>query len=392
MSIHKPQDAGELARIVAGAAASGRALDIMGGGSKRALGQAREDHAAQADTVELSEFSGIVAYEPSELVLTAGAATPLPMVEALLAERGQMLAFEPPDWRALLGSGDRTPTLGGILATNLSGPRRFKAGAARDHFLGFQAVNGRGEEFKAGGRVVKNVTGYDLCKLMAGSYGTLAILTEVTVKVLPRPETERTLLLRDPGMTALTAAPGTPHEVSGAAHLPWDGITALRVEGFGPSVEYRCRALRELLDPSGAAAELDADASAAFWRELREVHSFFAAGDFPVLWRLSVPPAEAARILETLVPRLSAKACLDWGGGLVWLGLPAEREGEVATIRAELRDCGGHATLIRGGEAFRRAVAVFEPPAPALRALSERVKDSFDPCHILNPGRLYRGS
>lgn len=391
MILHKPQDSQELARIVADAAASGGALDILGGGSKAALGRCREKGAAPADTVDLSALSGIIAYEPSELVLTARAATPLPAVESLLAEHGQMLAFEPPDWRTLLGSEHRTPTLGGILATNLSGPRRFKAGAARDHFLGFRAVNGRGEEFKAGGRVVKNVTGYDLCKLMAGSWGTLAILTEVTVKVLPRPETERTLLLPDSGMTALLAAPATPHEVSGAAHLPWDAVTALRVEGVGPSVEYRCRRLRDAFDPEGRATELDAAASAAFWRDLREVDSFFPLAAFPVLWRLSVPPAESVRILRTLAAPLSAKTCLDWGGGLVWLGLSGEREGDASAIRAAFRDCGGHATLIRGSEAFRQTAEVFEPPAAALRALSERVKDSFDPRHILNPGRLHRG-
>src|SRR5579864_7211182 len=190
MTAFRPHDERELSDIVAAALAREEPLEIVAGGSKRGLGRPLQT----PHTLDMSAFAGIRSYEPEELVLTAGAATPMQVIERALAERGQMLAFEPPDWRRLLGSENAQPTLGGVTACNLSGPRRIKAGAARDHLLGFRAVSGRAEAFKAGGRVVKNVTGYDLSKLMAGSYGTLAALEEVTVKVLPRPETAATVL------------------------------------------------------------------------------------------------------------------------------------------------------------------------------------------------------
>src|SRR5438105_7587452 len=215
-----PSDLGELREAVAEALAAEEPVEVVGGGSKRALGRPVQ----AAHTLDLSRLSGIRDYAPSELVLTAGAATPLGEIERALAEHNQMLAFEPPGWGGLLGVEDLAPTLGGILACNLSGPRRIKAGAARDHFLGFRAVSGRGEIFKAGGKVVKNVTGYDLSKLMAGSYGTLAALEEVTVKVLPRPEAVATVLFAGvdgpDAVGRLARALASPHEVSGAAYLP----------------------------------------------------------------------------------------------------------------------------------------------------------------------------
>src|SRR5690242_11526942 len=235
MSRFTPADIDELCETVSEALAAEEPVEIVGGGSKRALGRPVQ----AAHTLDLSRLSGIRDYAPSELVLTAGAATPLAEIELALDDAGQMLAFEPPRWHALLG-GEGAPTLGGVLACNLAGPRRLKAGAARDHFLGFRAVSGRGESFKAGGKVVKNVTGYDLCKLMAGSYGTLAALEEVTVKVLPRPETAATVLFAglDPAAAVrlMSAALGSPHEISGAAYLPAGygavpaGSVALRVE------------------------------------------------------------------------------------------------------------------------------------------------------------------
>jgi len=379
MTDYRPENSGELAAIVAAAFGDGETLAVTGGGSKSALGRPIET----ASTLDLGAFSEVIAYEPSELVLTVGAATPLARIEALLAEHNQMLAFEPPDWRRLLGSEDKSQTLGGILSTNLSGSRRPNAGAARDHFLGFKAVNGRGEEFKAGGRVVKNVTGYDLCKLMAGAYGTLGVLTEVTVKVLPAPETVRTLLLQGAEPGVLTTALATPHEVSGATWLPSDKVAALRIEGFGPSVAYRSRKLLELCRLE--CLELDEADSISFWRGIGDADSLQT---FPALWRLSVPPARGAAILEALTGRLSGKGYLDWGGGLIWLGLPEERPEDAAVIRGAFQDCGGHATLVRGNAWLRAAIPVFEPLPPPLAALSARVKASFDPGQILNPGRI----
>src|SRR5436305_11471584 len=275
-----PSDLGELRDAVAEALAAEEPVEVVGGGSKRGLGRPLQ----AAHTLDLSRLSGIRDYAPSELVLTAGAATPLAEIERVLAEQGQMLAFEPPGWCGLLGVDEASPTLGGVLACNLSGPRRIKAGAARDHFLGFRAVSGRAEIFKAGGKVVKNVTGYDLPKLLAGSYGTLAALEEVTIKVLPQAETVATVLFAgvapEPAGRLMNAALGSPHEVSGAAYLPpgtamplalpvRPGTIALRVEGPAPSVAFRRDAL---LREHGAGGETLAESeSLAFWRAIGEV-------------------------------------------------------------------------------------------------------------------------
>jgi len=300
-----------------------------------------------------------------------------------------------------------------MLACNLAGPRRIKAGAARDHFLGAQAVSGRGEVFKIGGRVVKNVTGYDLCKLLAGSHGTLAAMTEVTLKVLPAPEKTRTVLLfgldDDRAVQAMTRALQSSHEVSGAAHLPaalaagsavsyvagaGTSVTAVRVEGPGPSVEHRANALRRELSDLAKSEELHSANSRSFWAELRDVAPL-AAHTERVVWKISVPPAEGARVAARLSDGQDALSYFDWGGGLIWLALPASDalafEARHAAVRAAFADCGGHATLVRAPEEVRARVPVFQPQDPAHAALSERVKDSFDPKRILNPGRMYAG-
>src|SRR5947207_11040117 len=304
MSRFLPADLDELREAIAEALAAEEPLEVVGGGSKRGLGRPLQT----AHTLDLSRLSGIRDYAPSELVLTAGAATPLAEIERALAEQGQMLAFEPPGWCGLLGVEDAAPTLGGILACNLSGPRRIKAGAARDHFLGFRAVSGRAEIFKAGGKVVKNVTGYDLPKLMAGSYGTLAALEEVTIKVLPQPETVATVLfagvLPEAAGRLMSVALGSPHEVSAAAYLPSGtamplalavrpSTVALRVEGPAPSVAFRRDSLlREHVD-SGASSTLADSESVAFWRAIGEVAPLAGLGE-RAIWRVSVAPARGA--------------------------------------------------------------------------------------------------
>lgn len=407
MSLHKPDDAQQLRDLVGWAAAEEQPLEIVGGGSKRVLGR----HLQVAHTLDLSALAGIISYEPSELVLTARAATPLAEIESVLAAKAQMLAFEPADWGKLLGS-SAAPTLGGTISCNMSGPRRFKSGAARDHFLGFSAVNGRGEAFKAGGKVVKNVTGYDLCKLIAGAYGTLAVLSEVTIKVLPKPEKTRTVLVRgldeERALAAMSAALNSPHEVSGAAHMPAElarrsavsyvagagaAMTALRVEGPGPSVVHRCEALRRELAVYGPSEELHSENSARFWREVRDVAPF-AADAGRIIWRVSLPPANAAAVMRRIAERCDVAHFFDWGGGLLWLavaptGTNGGEDGGAGAIRAALAGQ-GHATLLRGPAALRAVVPVFEPPAPALAALTARVKESFDPRRIFNPGRMYR--
>lgn len=398
-----PADGRQLVEAIEWAVAGGHPLEVLAGGTKRALGRPVQSEA----TLDVSALSGIESYEPAELVLTAKPGTPLAEIEAAVAAAGQMLAFEPANLGELLGAGGGA-TLGGAIAGNLSGPRRIKAGAARDHFLGLQAVSGRGEAFKAGGKVVKNVTGYDLCKLLAGSWGTLAVLTEVTVKVLPAPERTRTVLvfgLDDVRATeAMGAAMASPHEVSGAAHLPQpcaarsavsyvagsgQAVTAVRVEGFGISVEARCRSLREHLAAYGPVEELHSKNSATFWREVREVAPF--VGDDRPVWRLSVPPATGARVVGDITGAVKADAYFDWAGGLIWLAVPQREVAAEGAVRWAVGQHGGHATLIRAAHDLRAALPVFQPQAPAVAALSARMKQSFDPARVLNPGRMYAG-
>jgi glycolate oxidase FAD binding subunit len=410
MTVFQPADAAEATEIVAWAAAEKQTLEIIGGGSKRALGRPPSTE----HTLQLAALCGIVDYDPAELVLTARAATPMATIEAQLNMQRQMLGFEPPDLRGLLAGGlpadGHEPTLGGVIACNLSGPRRVRAGAARDHFLGFAAVNGWGDAWKAGGRVVKNVTGYDMGKLQAGAYGTLSVLTEVTVKVLPRPETSCSLLLQgladEAAIQALAAALNSSHEVSAAAHLPaavairsriaavssaGSAVTAVRLEGPRPSVEYRAGALTGVL---GRAERLHAAESEALWAEIAAVQPILG-GENMVVWRVCPTPAASPALLRRVRSELeSAEAFYDWGGGLVWLALDAgEASGDcgAAVVRAAVAEAGGHATLIYASDAARQAVPVFEPAAGPLDALARRIKGSFDPFGILNPGRMQQG-
>mgnify|MGYP002630409646 FL=1 len=383
----KPRSAEELRQAVEWALNDGTTLDVRGQGSKTALGKPMEC----AQVLDLSGLSGIVDYAPEELVVTLRAGTPIGEVEALLAQRNQMLAFEPPDLGPLLGREAGQGTLVGAVMGNLAGPRRLSAGAARDHLLGFSGVNGRGEAFKSGGRVMKNVTGYDLSKLLAGSWGTLAVLDQVSVKVLPAPDQTRTLLLLGlddaAAVSAMCTAMGSPHDVSGAAHLP--GTTALRLEGVAPSVEARLKALRELLADSGARmAELGTLESRTFWREVRDVAPLKAAPD-AVVWKISCPPTEGPAIAARIkAQRPAAEVFYDWSGGLVWLALPASTDADHVAVRGAIGATGGHATLIRAPEAVRASVPVFHPQPAALAALAGRVKESFDPRRLFNPGRI----
>jgi len=400
----KARDAGDVEEAVRWALAEGKALEVVGRGSKRALGRPAQWDGA----LDLSALSGVTLYEPEELVLSARAGTPLREIESLVDSRNQELAFEPMDHGPLLGGLPARGSIGGTLAVNLSGPRRIKAGAARDHFLGFAGVSGRGERFKSGGRVVKNVTGYDLCKLVAGSWGTLAAMTEVTIKVLPRAETEMTLVvlgLADrAAMTAMAAAMGSACDVSGAAHLPARiaprmvpglarAATVLRIEGVEPSVIHRMRALAELMRTHGELATLDRERSVALWRAVRDVTPFAQqgpAGTYPV-WRISTAPTQGAELAAAIAQRIDAEFIYDWAGGLIWAVLaPAEDAGE-AVVRAATERCGGHATLIRAPAAIRAVVPVFTPEQGALAALTARVKQSFDPQGVLNAGRMWAG-
>ncbi|MCI0736784.1 MAG: FAD-binding protein [Beijerinckiaceae bacterium] len=396
MSHFIPASPAEAAEAVAAAAAAHIPLSITGLGSKAALGRPVKNPCR----LDLSRLSGISFYEPEELVLSALAGTPIESIEALLAENGQELAFEPISFAALYGTG--SGTIGGCLMANLSGPRRIKAGAVRDFVLGVKAVSGRGEIFKAGGRVVKNVTGYDLSRGIAGSFGTLAAATEVTLKVLPRGETEATLILLglDPGpaVRALCSAMGAPADVSGAAHLPpfaarsqgfSHAITALRIEGFAPSVAGRLDLLEALLKDFAPLERLDATGSLLLWRAIRDAAPLAEPRD-KIIWRISVAPAAGPKIAGAVARAHHSEALFDWSGGLVWLALDACPDAAARLFReAVARHGGGHATLVRAPLAMRETIPVFEPQPEGLAALSRRLKDAFDPYAILEPRRMW---
>lgn len=372
-------------------------VEIIGQGSKRQIGKPADG----SEVLDVSPLSGINFYEPEELVLSAKAGTPLTDIEKLLASNGQQLAFEPMDYGHLLTGKSNPGTIGGVLATNTSGPRRLKMGAARDHILGVEAVTGRGDIFKSGGRVMKNVTGYDLSKGLAGSWGTLAVITDVVFKVLPAAETESTLLIRgledDVAALTLAAAMGSSAEASSAAHLPYtvagsvlggalkgEPATLIRIEGFPVSVKARVDALAKQI---GIKSEvMDAKQSHALWLEIRDCMPFADGGNRPV-WRVSLAPMAGHAFVAELRLHAAVDAFYDWQGGLVWLRIDGAPEAEV--VRALVKKHGsGHATLIRASEDERRSIPVFEPQPAALAALTARVKEQFDPNDILNPGRM----
>ncbi len=395
-----PDSEAGVAAAVAAAAAARAPLAVEGNGTKRAL--LRPVQAAR--TLSLRNLSGITLYRPQELVIAARAGTPLPEIEAALAEKGQHLIAEPPDLSALFGA-DRPATLGGVVAANLSGPRRIAWGAMRDHVLGIRAVNGQGEVFRSGGRVLKNVTGLDLCKLLTGSHGTLGVLTEVTLKVLPAPEAVATLALPvadlAAGVRVLSAGLGSPYGVSGAALLP-SGLPAglpehglppgpvalLRIEEFAPSVAYRIGRLREALRQDGALVLEDA-ASRALWRAIRDALPLGATAEEAV-WRISVRPTAGPAVGQALAAAFGAKLLLDWGGGLVWAAGPAT-EAAHAAVMAAAAAAGGSFALFRGPEPLRAAVPVLPEEPEALAAIARRVKAVMDPAGILNPGRMRAG-
>jgi glycolate oxidase FAD binding subunit len=405
----KVRDAKDVEQVVRAAIASDQPLEIIGHGSRRPIGQPMATNAL----LDLSALNAVTSYEPNELIITVQAGAPLADVKSLIDSKNQQFAFEPMNTSMLLGTSD-LGTIGGMIGAGLAGPRRIKAGGARDHLLGAHAVSGFGDSFKAGGRVVKNVTGYDLCKLMAGSWGTLAVMTEVTLKVMPRPESERTLVLR--GLDdiianrAMTAALGSPFDVSGAAHVPnsarretvgalaglgspQQAVTLLRLEGILASASHRAAALAKTLSPFGVVEILEDAASAAVWSSVRDVEPFAAGGAQAAwqVWRIVCPPAAGGALGEKLARDTGADVIYDWGGGLIWAALPAKPDAQAALVRARVDSVGGHAMLVRASDECRRGVDVFHPQPGGLAALGERVRQSFDPKSILNRGRLTRG-
>lgn len=406
MTALTPTTEDEARVAVTDAVASRSPLAIEGGGTKAGIGRPAQSER----TLSAAGLTGITLNEPAELVISARAGTPLAEIVATLDAQGQQLTFEPMDYRPLLG-GTAEPTIGGVAAANVSGPRRIQAGAARDSLIGVRFVNGRGEMVKSGGRVMKNVTGLDLVKLMGGSWGTLGFLTQVTFKVLPKPERVATLVLGGlddrAAVAALSAALGSPFEVTGAAHLPGvgegDGRTLIRIEGFAASVEYRLGELRRLLRRAGDADILEGEVAASLWRSVRDVASFAHEVDATsrdlasrspdlasAVWRISVAPSHGPALTEAIGRAMPARWYYDWGGGLVWLACEASGDAGAAVIRAALGGR-GHATLVRAPVEVRAAIDVFEPMSEPLRRLTAGIKTSLDPDGIFNPGRMYAG-
>jgi glycolate oxidase FAD binding subunit len=385
-----------VADAVISAAAAREPLLIRGNGTK--AGMLRPVQAARV--LSTSGLSGVTLYSPSELIISAWAGTPLPEIETTLAKAGQHLIAEPPDLSALLGSTEHPQTIGGVVATNLSGPRRVAWGAMRDHVMGIRAVSGRGEVIHSGGRVLKNVTGLDLCKLFTGSHGTLGVITEVTLKVLPAPESSGTLVVpvsdARAGVAALSAALGSPYGVSGAAWLPADAaeragfvsaVALVRIEDFATSVVYRTEKLRGELGIPGIEI-LDDAASRQAWAAVRNAEVLSAAGTDAV-WRVSVRPSAGPGVLAA-ANAAGLNGFLDWGGGLVWLAGPANTQSHGA-IEAAARMAGGTWTLLRAPDSLRGAVDVVPPEVAALAVITRRLKAALDPHGILNPGRIYAG-
>ena len=368
-------------------------FEIQGGGT-RTIGRLDTQ---KRNLLSTKGMSGIIDYEPAEMVMIAKAGTPLAEIEKALKKGKQRMIFEPLDYRSLLGTKGK-PTIGGLIASNASGPRRFVAGACRDSFLGARFVNGKSDIIKAGGRVMKNVTGLDLIKLLAGSWGTLAPMTEVTFKVVPQVETEATLVLHglsnEKAAQAMAAAMATSCEVTGAAHLPENissglehiagkSATLLRIEGFENSVKIRIEKLQAILSAFGEQSVLNDKQTKTVWADIRDVKPFASGSNSPV-WRISVAPMTGHK----LAAKLGAEnAFFDWQGGLVWLQMDGEPEAD--KVRSVINKLGGgHATLVRTSDEQRQATQVFQPENSAVTAISKRIREQFDPMGKFYTGRM----
>lgn len=385
-----PADEAGICEAVRQARDAGRPLAIEGQGSKR--GMLRPVQASA--TLSTRALTGITLYRPQEMVLAARAGTTIAEIEAVLDAERQMLIAEPPDFSALFGH-DRPSTIGGMVATNLSGPRRIGAGGSlRDQLLGVRVLTGHAEAVRSGGRVHKNVTGLDLCKLLAGSHGTLGVLTEVTLKLLPRPETSITLSVAVPdfatGVAALSAGLGSPFGLSGAALLARGPTALLRLEDFSRFVGHRGGALKTLLSRFGEVSILEEAESVPLWREVRDAVALGAAPEEAV-WRLSVKPSEGPKVAAALQQAFGAKLLLDWGGGLVWVAGPATEAAHQA-VMAAAEAARGSFCLFRAPEALRGSQRVMPDEAPGLAAIAARVKAALDPAGVLNPGRMRAGA
>ena len=395
MSVLLPLSEPEARDMVVRARTIQEPLSIRGGGTRKMLGRPIKTRVA----LSTSMLTGITLFEPAEMVFSARAGTPVAMIEKALAEESQMLPFEPMDHRYLMAT-DSEPTIGGVFAANISGPARINRGACRDAAIGVRFVNGRGEIIKSGGRVVKNVTGLDLTKLLCGSFGTLGLVTEVSFRVIPRPERSVTLVLG--GLTdrqaveAMCRALGSPFDPDGVAHLPagiagTEAQTLIRIGNFSSSVDYRVRETSRRLRSFGTHSQLQETDSISLWRAVRNVE-FLAEPRDNAVWRLSIPPTkgpEAVALIAQSIPEF--QHYYDWGGGLIWLAIAGAGNAAAVAVRAAVAVTGGHATLVRASTELRSSVDPFPPLGPAFRKIAAGLKSSFDPDAILEPGRMYAG-
>ena len=373
MSEFAPGTEEEVRDCIRAALAEQRKLEVRGGGTKAELGTPDRD----TDILSTQGLTGIVDYDPSELVMTVRAGTPLVDVQRALAEANQHLAFEP--------YGNPQSTIGGIVAAGISGSRRLSAGAVRDYVLGFRAVSGRGEIFVAGGKVVKNVTGYDLSKLVTGSWGRLAALVEVTLKCVPAPQETETMcwhgIAKGDAWPLMARAMGMPTDVAAAAYLPGrgqdDARIILRLEGFRPSINSRKRVLSDRL---GSCDFVEPQAAAELWTKVRGGSGL--EGSAP-LWRISVPARRGLEI-SSLIDQRGGEWLADWAGGLIW----ARIEGYADDLRQCVGALGGHATLVEAKDNVRREVAALHLPVPGIAALNRRVRRAFDPGRVFETGRF----
>ena len=388
----QPRDERELSAAIVEAGRANTSLLVEGGASKSSIGRPVSDGATILSTRALG---GLVFYEPAELVFRARAGTRIADIVDALDQCNQMLPFEPMDYGQVLGN-ERNATIGGIAATNTSGPRRIASGACRDALIGIRMVNGLGESIASGGRVMKNVTGLDLVKLVCGAWGTLGAISEVTFRVVPKPECSLSLILHGlsdaEAVTALADALGSPFSVSGAAHIP-NGLrsrsaTIVRLEGFASSVRYRAAALTGLWKAHGAADTVGQNESEKIWRSMRDA-TYLRAVENEAVWKLSVAPSKAPALVAEIQRAAMVRHFYDWGGGLVWLAIEANDNAGKDAVRAALRRAGGQATLVKAPRDVREHIAVHEPLPAAMHRLVAGIKAAFDPRGILNPGRMY---
>lgn len=379
-----PTNEGEIIDAIADAARTHDTLAIVAGGSKALIGAPTTGR-----RLSLAHIRGVVDYDPAELVLTVRPGTPLADVHALVAGEQQMLAFEPFDHDPIFGNASGRATIGGVVAAGVAGSQRVSCGGARDHLLGFRAVSGHGQLFVAGAKVVKNVTGFDLPKLAAGSWGRLFAMTELTLKVLPLPRVTTTLAIEGldlaKTLNAMAAAMGSQAEVAAAAHVPGHlrcgrALTAFRIQGVGPSVMARCNMLKALFGAVRQVATLDEIEAATFWGDLR---SMAPLGAVRALWRINVSPRAAQGVISDLRP-LGAEWMLDWAGGLIWLSF----DGEAQAVRDAAHRAGGHAMLVRPNKTMHAAVTAFHPAESGLAALETRIRRAFDPAGVFETGRF----